>query len=76
VPDPAGSPLPVVTSVAEALARVAGGERVVVVVAPAEAAEAAGLLALAGGQAPFLVGEPGDPVALAAAARGAPGGGG
>jgi hypothetical protein len=55
---------------------------VVVVVAPAQAGEVAGLLAVAGSRAPVLLGEPGDPVARAAAAelaaelgaRGDPGG--
>jgi hypothetical protein len=85
VPDPvgpAGPPLPVVTSVVEAVARVRGGERVVVVVAPAQVDRVAGVLAVAGGRAPVLVGDPGDPAALAAAAemaaelgaRGDPGG--
>jgi hypothetical protein len=83
VSNSSGPPLPVVTSVAEAAARVAAGERVVVVVAPAQAGEVAGLLAVAGSRAPVLLGHPGDSMALAAAAemaaelgaRGDPGGG-
>lgn len=66
---PAGSPLPVVTTVAEAQALVAAGNQVVVVVPPEELAGVTGLLEEAVGLSAVLVGDPDDPAVVAAAAE-------